>query len=95
MNSQFINQIKALENTLQTEHSTHAKRVRVLEALAEANRDHSTDAEIAQALLSTGLTEEQLRRRLQAFEGVVHDMIISIYMHVRLESLERGKGPSE
>lgn len=95
MSSQFIRDIQAMEDSLKAEEATHAKRIRVLEALAEANRDHATDAEIAHALVGTGLTEAQLKRRLQAFDNVVHKMVNSIYAHVRLEFLERGNGPSE
>ena len=88
MNSNFIKDIAALGDSLASEQREHAHRARVLDALAAINREHPTDAEIASALLSTGLSEQEIRRRLKLFEGVVYSMILSIAMHVRLESLE-------
>jgi hypothetical protein len=89
VSSNFIKDIAALGDSLASEQRNHAHRAQVLEALAAINREHQTDAEIASALLRTGLSEQEIRRRLKLFEGVVHSMILSIAMHVRLESLER------
>lgn len=91
MTSQFLKDIAALEPNLESQQRTHANRIRVLDDLAEMNRRFATDAEIAQELLSTGLPEQEVRRRLKVFEGVVIEMVNSLSMHVRLDALERAQ----